>query len=220
MPNWCYTKITFHGNIKEIEDFHKKLDEWTEEAYMPNGFGPNWLGNILYRVGLGDRVDAGKNGLRCRGQITYVDELDGISTDEETLFYIDTETAWCPMIKMWVEVIKALEYKTIGFSYLSEELGMGIYEIYDPYGDYDESYYVATYLDDEDQDNDKLCWLEDNIYHSSDEDLISTLQKVLDTDESNLETLIDKIEHYPFKSEDSYVHVHKYEIVKDLEDCI
>ena len=218
MPNWCFTKIIFHGDKKEITDFHDKIDKWSTEAFHPNGFGPNWLGNILYRVGLGDRVDARENGIRCRGSIIYVDDVE-VNSEDATLF-IEVETAWSPMLKMWVETIKTLDYKTIGFSYLAEEIGMELYEIYDPYGDFPESYYVDTYLEGEDENNDKLCTLQDWIYYSSEEDLVTNLQKVLETDEKELSVLIEKVENYPFKDDSSYVSVHKYERISELEDLI
>lgn len=217
MPNWCYTKIIFHGSKDEIVDFHEKIDKWSEEELIPNGFGPDWLGNILHRVGLGNRIDVDENRIRCRGQITYVEEPE-INSDDDATFYIDVETAWCPMLIMWVETIKALNYKTIGFSYLAEEMGMGLYEIYDPYGDFPESYYVDTWLCGEDENNEKLCALQDNIYHSSDEELIATLQELLETDEKELSILIEKAEHYPFKDDSSYIFIYEYVRVTEIVD--
>lgn len=217
MPNWCYTRITFHGNKTEIEDFHEKIDKWTSEEFAENGFGPNWLGNILHRVGLSDRIDSEENRLRCRGSVGYVEDVE-VCSDNDATFYIDTETAWTPMLEMWVATIKALKYETIGFSYLAEEPGMCVYEIYDPYGDYDESYYVDTYLCGADENDTNLFTLQDHIYYETDDELIRSLQMVLGIEEADLTKLINKVENYPFKDEDSYIHVHKYEKRDSLEE--
>lgn len=221
MPNWCCTKIIFHGNKLEIEDFHKKLDEWTSNALMPNGFGTNWLGNVLCGAGLEDRIDSSRSEqtLRCRGSVTYLEDVE-INSDEDATFYIDVETAWSPMVKMWINVIKTLDYKTVGFSYLAEEIGLELYEIYDPYGDFTEKYYVDVWVDGEDEENEKLCRLQDHICYDTDKELIVALQDLLETEESNLSTLIEKARNYPFKSEDSYISIHEYERLNNLDDAI
>lgn len=137
MPNWCSTTIIFHGNEEEINDFHKKIEGWiSKPAKIPEYFGETWLGNILYGVGLEDRIDAAVDRLRCRGWITYFDDLENYDGDWQ--FKIDTETAWAPMLCMWEETIKKLEYKTIGFSFQSEEPGMCDYFMFDPYGDFEQ----------------------------------------------------------------------------------
>lgn len=136
MPNWCSTTIYFHGEKEEITELHNKIKEHTSKTFVPTDFGQTWLGNILYGVGLEDRIDAAENRIRCRGSITYFDEI--VDSDGECSFRIDTETAWAPMICMWEETIKKLGYKSIGFSFQSEECGMGEYFMYDPYGDFDE----------------------------------------------------------------------------------
>lgn len=145
MPNWCTTTIVFHGDEKEIRDFHGKIKEWTSESLMPNDYEKAWLGNILCGVGLKDRIYIlGANRLRCRGSIDYIGnvELDG---DGDPCFRIDTETAWVPMIRMWEETIKKLEYKSIGFSFQSEEPGCNEYFMFDPYEDFEWIYGEIAY---------------------------------------------------------------------------
>ena len=215
MPNWCFTQIIFHGNKTEIEDFHKKVTEWTSESLAKSDFGNIWLGNILVGAGLGDRIDSGPTMLRCRGTLSYIDEIEDDGEDN-AIFRVDTETAWAPMTLMWKAVIDKLEYKTIGFSYMAEEPGCEVYEIYDPYGDYDEHYYVDVFIDGEDCENESLQRLDNSRYFASDETLVYALQKLLNTEETNIATLIKQAESYPFKNEDSYISVHKYDIVDEL----
>lgn len=217
MPNWCYTQINFHGERTELEDFRNKLEELVTTYLIPNGFGTNWLGNVLHGVGLGDRVNAEENRLYCRGCVTYIGELlDG----EDSCFTINTETAWAPCIRMWVNVIEKLGYNTVDFSFQAEEIGMQLFVSYDPYGEFNEMYYVDVWLEDRDMTNEKLIQLYDNRYYDSDDALIQDLQKILDTEESNLQTLIDRIEHYQFKDSDSYISVNKYYRIENLESSL
>lgn len=207
MPNWCFTQMIFHGEKEEIEDFHSKIKEWTSKNYQENGFGHCWLGNVLHGAGLGHRIDSETDMLRCRGDITYLGEVD------ETTFNLDTETAWCPMTFMWSEVINSQNYKSIGFSYCAEEPGCEIYEIYDPYGDFDDKYYIDIFVDDADLENKGLMHIHDWRDYTDDDDLRDALQAFLETDEPDLKTLINLAENYKFKSEDSYLYVHEYAFV-------
>lgn len=214
MPNWCYTNIIFHGDKTEIEDFRSKVDEWTSKILRPSDFKEAWLGNILEGAGLGDRIDSTENGLRCRGWINYIGEIE--YGEDDACFLVDTETAWAPMMKMWAEVIKTLGYKTIGFSYQSEEPGMALYETYDPYGDFPEQWYVDIFIEGEDLNDKKLMELYDDRWYSTESGLKIALQTLLDSEEDDLKTLIDKAEKYPFKNEYSFIVVHQYEIVDEV----
>lgn len=209
MPNWCYTNFTFHGNKTEIEDFHGKIKEWTSTVLEKSDFGEAWLGNIVSGAGLKDRIDSETNRIRCRGSLVFLGDIELYSEDTAT-FTLDTETAWAPMGAMWSAVIEKLDYKTVGFSYMAEECGCEVYEIYDPYGDYDDLYYVDVFIDGEDLENDDLKKFDNVRYYASDEDLLEALQHLLKTDETNIQDLIQKAEEYPFKSEDTYIRVHKY----------
>ena len=135
MPNWCFTSIIFHGEKEEIEKLRSNIDEWTKENLKPNGFGPGWLGNILCGAGLRDRINVSENRIRCRGSLI---DLGKIYDDERgnSAFHIQTETAWAPMVKMWDEIFKVMGYKSINFSFISEEEGMCEFFVYDPYDDF------------------------------------------------------------------------------------
>lgn len=212
MPNWCFTSMRFHGNKTEIEDFHKKLEEFTSTNYMENGFGTMWLGNILCGAGLADRIDNSNEDLRiiCRGQIIYIDDID-YEFEEDVCFNVQYESAWAWIGKMWFELIKTFGYESVGFSFISEEPGNELYQKYDPYGDFEnEKWYVDCYFEGDDFYNEKLSKFEDNRYYHSDEALIKSLQNLLETEETDLEILLEKSGEYKFKHEDSYVHIYEY----------
>lgn len=220
MPNWCMTRIIFHGNKSEIEDLHSKIEEWTSNNLMANGFGPNWLGNILVGAGLGDRIDSEKdNRLRCRGSLEYMGDVT-VESEDDAYFAIDTDTAWDPMVRMWDEVFKAIGYKTIGYSFQAEEPGMCLYLTYDPYGDFTgEKYYIDIFLEGDDKLNEKLTAIRDDRFFGTDEQLISTLQELLETDEDDVIILRRMAEKYPFKCEDSYISIYEYESVDKKDMC-
>lgn len=141
MPNWCWTNIIFHGHKNELQDLRSHIEKWTSENLELNGFGTNWLGNIVYGAGLGDRIDNGQNNrIRCRGSLVYMSEVL-VYTDEDSELMIRTETAWTPMVRMWDEIFNIMGYKTIGFSFQSEEESMSEFLVYDPYGDFEDNRY-------------------------------------------------------------------------------
>lgn len=146
MPNWCSTTIDFIGDEKDVEDLRDKIDLYTSKQYLKTDFGNDWLGNILYGFGLGDRIDNPSNNLRCRGVITGYDDIEyGGSLCK---FRIWTETAWVPMIKMWNAIIKKHYGDRISVHWIAEELGCDLYETndYDRYS-YD-TYKVGCRLGD------------------------------------------------------------------------
>lgn len=213
MPNWCFTQMFFHGEKEEIKDFHSKIKEWTSKNYQENGFGVNWLGNVLHGAGLGHRIDSITDQLRCRGDITYLGEVEMFGEANSATFLLDTETAWEPMTNMWSEVINSQGYKTIVFSYRAEEPGCEVYEIYDPYEYFSDKYYIDIFVDTPDTENKELMYLNDWRDYTDDDDLRDALQELLNTDESNLKTLIELAEKYEFKSEDSYLYVREFTFV-------
>lgn len=213
MPNWCFTQMIFHGEKEEIEDFHAKIKEWTSKNYQANGFGTAWLGNVVYGAGLGHRVNSETERLACRGDIVYLGEVETFKWSTGATFNLDTETAWAPMCEMWNEVINSQNYKTVGFSYRAEEPGCEIYEIYDPYGDFSDKYYVEVFLDGDDFNNDELKHIDIWRDYTDDDDLRDALQAFLETDEQDLKTLINLAENYAFKSEDSYLYVREFSFV-------
>lgn len=186
MPNWCYTNITIsHETETEIEKLGKLIDEWTSKDYMENGFGHDWLGNVVLGSGVGTVDTDAKTDLRCRGSITYR-EVNG------NQITMSTETAWAPMLKMWLKIIdKYLPGAELIYS--AEEFGCGICTTNDPdlVGKY-----VIDYWGDKNIESD---------WEAKEETAVELLQIILDTTETNIEKLIAMAEKY-----DSDVSVHKW----------
>jgi hypothetical protein len=189
MPNWCLTRITINNeNEKELEKFSNLLDEWVSKNYMKNGFGLNWLGNIVGNSGIGTIDEDGKATYRCRGTMTYSELFDN-------QLLIDTETAWCPMLKMWVALLEKY-LPDAELIYEAEECGMGIYSTNDPL--YKDKYYID-------------CWDIDNIETDREatvQDVRETIQELLDTTETDVDKLIDMLEDSEYADK---ISVHKWD---------
>lgn len=175
MPNWCLNRITInHENESKLEKLSKLIDEWTSKDYMENGFGHNWLGNIVLGSGVGTVDTNEETDLRCRGTITY-------SELYENQLIIDTETAWSPMLQMWVKVLdKYLPDAELIYS--AEECGCGLYSTNDPCM---KDCYIIDSWDIDDIDSD---------WAASEETVRITLQELLDTTETDIEKLLQMFE--------------------------
>lgn len=131
MPNWCYTNITFNGSKKNVEWLNSKLKEWTSKNGMDNGFGLDWLGNIVINSGLANAEDIDNaTHPACRGRLIYVDINTSQNSDQAQLI-VDTETAWSPMLQMWVKLNEKYNLD-LEIIYSAEECGCELYCTNDP----------------------------------------------------------------------------------------
>ena len=180
MPNWCSSCYCFDGPPVLIDHFEEHIIEFTSTTRVKNGFGNNWLGNIVDGFG----IDWEK--VHCRGEMSF------ICKDEDGLF-VDTFTAWVPMPEMWDAIIEKHYSDTSGrplinYVYISEEPGCCLYINTDDTGEIFRSRYI---LDD---------FEEDVSYYSADETeiLISELNGYLKeeglhiTDITEAESAVDK----------------------------
>lgn len=170
MPNWCMTRISIESNNEEgLENLYKLIEEWTSKNYMENSFGTNWLGNIVLGAGIGT-VDAGKDtDVRCRGALC---DLDIVSSNQ---LYIQTETAWVPMLAMWTKVI----YKYLpGASLIYESDEEADFATNDP------ELIGKFIIDSWDIDDVESDW------EASKDKVVEILQGLLDTAETDIDNLI------------------------------
>ncbi len=146
MPNWCYTYLRIIGEDSKI--LYDKTEKWcSSPAKIPSDFGNFWLGNIVEK-GLG--VDPLKGPYYCRGSVcdmSFDEEAEdvtpvGLVTAPRLL--VTTETAWCPMLKMWVALVKRYCPKS-RIVYIAEEPGWGIYVTNDP--EYKRKYNMDSFND-------------------------------------------------------------------------
>lgn len=175
MPNWCSTNIIiYHDDSEKLKHFDKLIDEWTsKENNHGNGFGLSWLGNIVLNSGIGT-VDEGKEtDLRCRGDITNKDLY-------EYQLHINTETAWVPMLKMWVKLLEKYLPDAV-LTYTAEESGCELFYTNDP--DYEDKYFLDIW----DLEGVESSW------EYSEDDVKEILNQLLNTNETDVNVLIDKV---------------------------
>lgn len=199
MPNWCNTEIhIIHDDTEKLNKLSDLISEWTSKDYCENGFGYNWLGNIVGNSGIAKwtddfHTDSGES-IRCRGSLIYY-EVNGNSLN------ITTETAWGPMVRMWVLVCeKYLPGAQIYFT--AEECGNCVYETNDP--DYIGKYNIDIWDDPPEEFGD-----EESQYDIEEEYVVEFLQRVLKTDEKDIEKLLERA-----NEELDWVGIHKWEEVQ------
>ena len=179
MPNWCITYITInHENEQKLKEFEEKLNSLMSKDYIENSFGKTWLGNLVGNSGIGTIDENKVSDLKCRGEITYMENLGN-----QLVIY--TETAWVPMLKLWQKLLE--KYLPDGeLTYSAEECGCGIYCTNDPA-------MLDCYLVDIWED----VGIEGEYYcpGETEESVIEMLQKLLGSDEEEINVLLEKFEN-------------------------
>ena len=189
MPNWCFTNITInHNDSYKIAHLYNLIREWTSKDWMDNGFGNDWLGNVVLGSGVGT-VDTNKDtDIRCRGRIT------DMNFDDNSIC-IHTETAWSPMLKIWVKVVNKY-LPDAELLYSAEEEGNGLFCTNDP------SLKDKWIIDSWDIDEVESDW------EASRETVIEVLQKLLDTEEINMKILLGMLYGSDY---DDGMNIHEWE---------
>lgn len=125
MPNWCFTSYVIVGDQKEITSLYGKMKrlQKMEWPLLPNGFGSNWLGCLVKRLG------GNPNSVYCRGSFG----VPRLRWRGEMLTF-NTETAWARMDE--VENLIRSVYPSLSVYFIEEELGNGIFETNDEFGVY------------------------------------------------------------------------------------
>ena len=197
MPNWCYTNIVInHHNKTKLEELSKKIIEWSHKDFCDNGFHDGWLGNIVGNSGIANPLD--KDSPRCRGTLTSI-------YYEHEQINISTETAWAPMMQMWVMLCnKYLPDADIWFS--AEEPGCELFESNDP--DVIGKYYIDIWEPPEEFENEESMW------DAGEDVAIDFLQRVLKTDEKDINKLLEMQDEL----DDRWFGVHVWSEC-DVNDC-
>lgn len=209
MPNWCYTNITIcHNDKNKLKDFFNKVEEWRKKPYKTNDFDTyslGWLGNIVGNSGLAE-WKVKENGredfvpsISCRGSLqTFELHDDSIN--------IDTETAWGPMLEMW-RLLCDKYLPGADIYYTAEESGNGLYQTNDP--DVADTYYIDIWETPEEFED------EESMYEAEESDAIEFLQRVLHTEETDINKLIDMADSI----DDPWFSIHKWELM-DIDAVI
>lgn len=209
MPNWCYTNINIcHNDKNKLKDFFDKVEEWRKKPYKINDFDTyslGWLGNIVGNSGLAE-WKVKENGqedfvpnISCRGSLQTF-EL------QENRINIDTETAWGPMLEMW-RLLCDKYLPGADIYYTAEESGNGLYQTNDP--DVADIYYIDIWEPPEEFKD------EESMYEAEESDAIEFLQRVLHTEETDINKLIDMTTDI----DDPWFSINKWELV-DIDAVI
>ena len=119
MPNWCYNQEVIIGPEDEIRPLYNDLSKWTSEEYIENGFGTEWLGNIVAR---GINESREYENYACRGKIIDLFEPEKTDDGSEYKISFSSETAWAPMPGMWYALLKK-RAPNCRYYYYAEEPG-------------------------------------------------------------------------------------------------
>lgn len=173
MPNWCYTSIQItrpasSGGVKPLYDAIEAA--MSAESYFKNRFGKNWLGNIAEKLLDINPLDSD---YRCRGTLCEYELSEG---EEEIQLF--TETAWGPMLKMWLALIDKY-VPCAELFYTAQESGCGVYMTNDP--TYENRYYIDSWSWDIESD------------HEATEDDVRALGKRLTGKKCDRRTKIDAV---------------------------
>lgn len=213
MPNWCYTNITMSGQPDNVKWLRDKVEEWTSENLYENGFGKNWLGNIVIGAELAsyDEICNGdpnkiEQPPNCRGSLVYMD----IDSDNTSLT-ISTETAWTPKMNMW-RMINDQYNLGLEIIYYAEEPGIGIFVSNDPTE-------VGYYLVNVYEPDEKIVAVigDDGFYeHCTEDYVVSILQRILDVNITDINRLLSLFEESDYSCCMS-IHTIEYADVEEWE---
>lgn len=120
MPNWCQSNITFYSKDKSvIEDFHKKLTEWTDAPSLaPTAWDgdSSWLGNILLRAGY-KSFEIEEDGFpKHRGNVTDIFGIEEKEQGVDKYWYFDMkydpDNLFVPeKYRLWATITETKELK-------------------------------------------------------------------------------------------------------------
>ena len=196
MPNWCSTSIEiYHNSLDKLKFFDEKIDELTSYNYMKNDFGEKWLGNLVGNSGIGVILSSKANvsGTACRGYIVHKELKDGC-------LYIETETAWAPMINLWLKLIDKYIQGAVLF-YVATEPGSEIYWTNDPG-------WMGIYVIDDCDSGEYTS------YEATEAEVVEFLQEKLETSETNVSKLIKMFEESDLSDD---IHIYEYEYINEYE---
>lgn len=197
MPNWCSTDIIIQSDdTKKIEELYNLIGKWDNDSIKKSDFSDSWLGNIVGSSKIAEYKDGyfydnKGNTVRCRGSLTSVECVDNC-------IYIYTETAWCPMLKMWQMICDKYLSSDYTIWYHAVEPGCCVYDTNDP--DYLSKYIIDAFpIGDEGFSDEEYQKLYDAYVADADEQtVISYLQDLLHVSENDLQKLLILLEKSKF----------------------
>lgn len=119
MPNWCSTEIAIYPatDTPKVEMQMSQMYNWLEETIRRAKKEKRefWAADLLDSL----RMESKK--YECRGTIESVD----ISQDGDYIL-VSQEDAWSPHTEFWEDIL-ATYFPMLGYCYLAEECGNGVF---------------------------------------------------------------------------------------------
>ena len=211
MPNWCYNQEVIIGPEDEIRPLYNDLSKWTSEEYIENGFGTEWLGNIVAR---GINESREYENYACRGKIIDLFEPEKTDDGSEYKISFSSETAWAPMPGMWYALLKK-RAPNCRYYYYAEEPGCEIYCSNDvEHENFTDETVITAYVE-----NDDMKYLSDELRHSlqwddsyrgySCEDIKDILSNLFNDKNASMEELVNRFnEEYGSFGDGSFITIH------------
>lgn len=143
MPNWCNTTYKVTGEKEKVEGFLavlKELSAMPAPGLSENGFGSNWLGNVVIKMG-GDPEEH-----YSRGEWFFEDETQPI---KDGVLSLTVLSAWKEMAGWRAFMEKAFSVKIY---YLAEELGGDIFQTNDRERRFFPDEWYLSYSSNEDEE--------------------------------------------------------------------
>lgn len=201
MPNWCYSTVTIEASRTSLEKVKSEMDIALSSNPLNAGFGNEWLGNLLYHIGVSEEeVDYGNT--RCRGSVEDYELEDGA-------IVLHTESAWRPHIQCIKDFVDHYvdDAKII---YVADEPMLTLHWTNDP--EEVDRVYVMHCLSDRPESK-EIQNLVDSIQGMKKEEAHQKLSLYLNMDGS-FEFLVDKlIEKVIEVNADEYLSIYAYEYV-------
>ena len=143
MPNWCNTSYKVTGEKEKVEGLLsvlKELKAMPDPGLRENGFGSNWLGNVVIKMG-GDPEEH-----FSRGEWFFDDDAVPI---KEGVLSLTVLSAWQEMAAWRRFVEKAF---SVRIYYLAEEMGNDIFVTNDRERRFFPDEWYLSYSSDESED--------------------------------------------------------------------
>ena len=224
MADWCTTSITINHNDKDkLKAFYGMLNEWSQKPIEENDPHLDWLGNIVGNSGIAkydEKNDLFIPRIPCRGSLLSLDYHD-------EKIEITTSTAYEPLLEMW-ELLRDKYLPDAEILFIAKEPNSDLYCSNDPdvIGKYDIDIWGEPPEGFENEASDITETVvftlngyflkSDNVNFDdvvSEEKTIEFLQRVFDTDEEDINVLLEQIDDI----EDPWFSVNKYESLETYE---
>lgn len=210
MSNKCANFISIEGKENELRKFNQLIDDWTSKDFENNGWGTNWLGNILGFSGVAPKKEQFDN-IFCRG---YLYEKEFVQeADNRFLLKIQTISSWSPCVYMW-KLICDKYLSNYKLTFVCEEPGEGVYITNDTEL---AKKYILYVWDREDFFYEKFNVCTDE--ECSEDAIVTFCQKLLKTNCSDVEKLLEKLEKSRYKDCITIVKW-EYTDIEELEDVL